>query len=322
MKFIYFTFFTFLFLTSLKSQTACGDDIFNNFQKTHIRDFEEIEKRNNQQIKNYIDSHYGSSASARTTTASINYVIPVVFHVVHLSSDAYGVGTNISYSQIVSQVNALNAAFGKTYPTYNGQTHPSYAQNTNIQFCLAKIAKPSSVSFYTGPGGIENGVMRYSDNALTHHDITTASATSLLGLTHPTLAHFPFTDYLNIWVVADIGGGGSGTVMGYAPKPIMSVYPLDGVVMRSDIIGDNSTGSSYTLGFGLQQGKVLAHEVGHYLNLYHIFQGGCAGANAAGSASDACDLNGDGICDTEPCTTENISCGVPNPYTCSATYTT
>ena len=241
---------------------------------------------------------------------------------VHLSGDAYGVGTNISYNQIVSQVSALNAAFSKSYPGYNGQTHPSYAQNTNIQFCLAKIAKPSGVTFYNGPGGIENGVMRYSDNTLTHHDITSPSATALLGLTHPIGTYFPFNDYLNIWVVASIGSGGGGTVMGYAPKPLMGVYPLDGVVMRSDIIGDNSTGSSYALGFGLEQGKVMSHEIGHYLNLYHIFEGGCAGANAAGSSADACDLNGDGICDIEPCTTQNISCGMPIPNTCSASYTT
>lgn len=314
--------FSLLFVGYLQSQNQCGDNIFSELQKSSIRNYEEIEQRNNLQIKNYIDNHYGSNASAKTSSVTTNYVIPVVFHIVHLTGDGYGVGTNISYNQILSQVNALNAAFSKSYPIYNGQTHPSYAQNTNIQFCLAKIAKPSSVSFYTGPGGIENGVMRYADNVLANHDITTMSATSLLGLTHPSSNHFPFTDYLNIWVVASIGSGGSGTVMGYAPKPIMGSYPLDGVVMRSDIIGDNSTGSSFALGFGLQQGKVLSHEIGHYLNLYHIFEGGCAGANAAGSATDACDLNGDGICDIEPCTTQNISCGAGVPNTCSATYST
>ena len=305
----------------LKAQHACGDEAFKQLQKNSLPNYEDLQKNNNLAIKHYIDSHYGSSASSRPS-ATTNYVIPVVFHVVHLSGDAYGSGTNISYSQIVSQMDALNAAFGKSYPAYNGQTHPAYAQNTNIRFCLAKTPKPSSVTFYNGPGGVEYGVMRYADNTLAQHNMTNASASALTALTHPTPAHFPFSDYLNIWVVASIGPTGSSVTMGYAPNPLMGSFPLDGVVMRSDIIGDNSAGHNFNLGYGLTQGKILAHEVGHYLNLMHIFEGGCAGSNAAGSTTDACDLNGDGICDTEPCTTQNISCSQPVPNTCTASYAT
>ncbi|MEI8136424.1 MAG: hypothetical protein WCH21_03765 [Bacteroidota bacterium] len=61
-------------------------------------------------------------------------------------------------------------------------------------------------------------------------------------------------------------------IMGYAPLPLMGSYPLDGVIMRADIIGDNSTGNTFALGFGLDQGKVLSREIGHYLNLMHIFE--------------------------------------------------
>lgn len=310
-----------LYACLLSAQHACGDEAFRQLQKNRFRDYEHIQKQNNLSVKNYIDAHYGPASLARPA-ATTTYVIPVVFHVVHLSGDAYGSGTNISYSQIVSQMDALNAAFGKSYPAYNGQTHPAYAQNTNIKFCLAKTASPSSVAFYNGPGGVEYGVMRYANTTLTQHDMTAASANALMGLTHPTAAHFPYSDYLNIWVVSSIGPTGSSVTMGYAPNPLMGSYPLDGVIMRSDIIGDNSTGNSFNLGYGLTQGKILAHEVGHYLNLMHIFEGGCAGSNASGSATDACDLNGDGICDTEPCTTQNISCSLPVPNTCTASYPT
>lgn len=60
--------------------------------------------------------------------------------------------------------------------------------------------------------------------------------------------------------------------------------------MRSDIIGDNTTGNAFSLGYGLTQGKILAHEAGHYFNLMHIFEGRCAGANAATTTSDQCGL--------------------------------
>lgn len=313
-------FFSLSAFLSTAQTPACGDEAIRGLQKKNRRDYDQRVQRMNEQIKYYVDQHSGSATGRPATTAS--YTIPVVFHIVHPAGQAYGTGNNISYQQILSQLNALNAAFAKNYPAYNGQTHKSYSQNTDIQFCLASLAMPSSVSFYNGPGGVEKGVMRYADNALTNHQMSNSDATAMAALTHPTPSHFPFDKYLNIWVVSSIGNGGSGVVMGYAPLPLMGFYPIDGVVMRSDVIGDNSTGNSYPLGYGLTQGKVLVHEVGHYLNLMHIFEGGCAGANAAGSASDPCDLNGDMICDIEPSTTQNINCNAPVPNTCSATYPT
>ena len=305
------------------AQTAsCGDKVIEDLQRRNVKGYDSIMRGMNLRIKQYVDQYPGPLQNRSVTTTTAGITIPVVFHVVHPNGQAYGTGTNISYQQILSQLNALNAAFAKDYPSYNGQSHAPYAQNTDIQFCLASITMPSGVSFYNGPGGIEKGVMRYADNTLTNHQITTASAGALLGLTHPALPYFPFDNYLNIWIVSSIGGSSPGITMGYAPKPLMGSYPLDGVVMRSDVVGDNTTGNTFALGFGLAQGKVLVHEVGHYLNLMHIFEGGCAGANAAGSGADPCDLNGDMICDIEPCTTQNISCNAPVPNTCIASYST
>jgi hypothetical protein len=307
-------------INSLAQMHACGDDAIKDLQKRNRKDYDRETQFMNEQIKYYVDQHSGNNAGRPATTTI--YTIPVVFHIVHPAGQAYGTGNNISYTQILSQLNALNAAFAKNYPAYNNQTHASYAQNAEIQFCLASIAMPSSVSFYNGPGGVEKGVLRYADNTLTNHQMSNADATALGALTHPTANHFPFDKYLNIWLVSSIGGSGPNLVMGYAPRPLMGAYPVDGVIMRSDIIGDNSTGNSYQLNYGLTQGKILVHEVGHYLDLRHIFEGGCAGANAAGSATDPCDLNGDMICDIEPSTTQNISCNAPIPNTCSASYAT
>lgn len=297
----------------------CGHDKINSLLKENVKNYEELERQNNLEIKKYIAEHYAPGIQNRP--ANNNYTIPVVFHIIHPVGQAYGTGANISYLQIQSQIDALNAAFGKNYPAYNGQTHPAYAQNTNIRFCLARLPAPATATFYTGPQGIEYGVRRYADNAVTNNNMSNAGAQALAGLTHPGPTYFPFSDYLNIWVVSNIVNGSAAITMGYATPPQGNVV-LDGIVMRADVTGDNSAGGNYTLGYGLTQGKIMVHEAGHYLNLMHIFQGGCAGANAMGSATDACDLNGDFICDTEPCTTQNIQCSQPIPNTCAANYQT
>ncbi len=307
-----------------KTSWQCADDEIENLNRARIKNYDALLEKANWKLKNFIDANFtgNNKNSGGQNLNAATYTIPVVFHVVHPAGQAYGSGANISYAQIVSQLNALNAAYSKNYPAYNGQSHASYAQNTDVQFCLAQIAMPATANWYVGPTGTEYGVMRYADNTgATNHPITTTGAQQLLAITHPNATYFPFANYLNIWVVNSISGSSGGTVMGYAPRPILSSYPLDGLVLRSDICGDNSTGSSFNLGFGLEEGKVAAHEVGHYFNLYHIFQGGCAGMNAAGAAVDACDLNGDFICDIEPSTTTNVPCG--NVYnTCVANYTT
>ena len=312
---------------TVAAQWQCADEFLDSLTRISVPQYDEIFQHENQKLNNYIKVHLpGSNATLhlknphQLTTAT--YLIPVVFHVIYPANQAYGTGTNISYAQILSQLNALNAAFARDYPNYNGESHPVYAQNTDIQFCMARIPMPGNLNWYNGPGGTEYGVVRYADTSgATNHAIGNAGAQELLDITHPAPAYFPFDDYLNIWVVSSISGGGGGTIMGYAPRPILSTYPLEGLVLRADICGDNSTGNSFALGFGLTEGKVACHEIGHYLNLYHIFQGGCAGMNAAGSAVDACDLNGDFICDIEPCTTTNVPCGVVY-NTCTANYST
>jgi PKD repeat protein len=76
--------------------------------------------------------------------------------------------------------------------------------------------------------------------------------------------------------------------LGYATFPNANNTPTsDGIVIRHDrmgAIGTSSTG-----------GRTLTHEVGHCLNLFHTFQGGCFGA-------------GDGCADTPPAAEANFGC--------------
>ena len=326
--FLYLTIFIIFFYTHLQAQQSsnfiCADEQLTTLLKKVTPGYEQEERQKNLVLKEYINQMLKGAKPVLSNIARTNgdsdFVIPVVVHVIYPAGEPYGTGSNISYAQIRSQLEALNAAFSKSYPSYNNQSHPSYAQDTRIRFCLARLTGDTS-SWAAGPGGTEFGVKRYANTTGDfNHAITFSSATNLLGITHPNANQFPFHKYMNIWLVKTIGGGNN--VIGYAPRPIMSAYPLDGVVMRADVFGDNTTGGNYPLNtFGLSQGKILAHEVGHYLNLYHIFQGGCAGANAAGSLNNACDLNGDMICDIEPSITQNIYCTGDIPNTCTANYT-
>ncbi len=313
------------------SSIVCGDDKMLALQRELLPNYEQRIQENNLKIKEYINRTFVPSNNRSVGVNGITsygmglagdsiYTIPVVIHIIYPNGEAYGSGTNISYAQIRTQLEALNAAFSKSYPSYNGQVHPAYAQNAKIQFCLARNIPTVNTQWAVGPrGGIEYGVMRYADKTGAYnHTITVASANDLLAITHPGKAYFPFDKYLNIWLVKTIDGGNN--VMGYAPRPLMGIYPIDGIVLRADIFGDNTTGGNFALGFNLMEGKILAHEMGHYLNLYHIFQGGCAGTNGPGAAIDACDLNGDYICDIKPCTTQNILCSSGNYSTCNANY--
>jgi gliding motility-associated-like protein len=313
-----------------KPSLVCGDDKLIELQRQLSPIYDQRIQENNLVLKEYIKQSFTQS---NNRTFGVNgvppsgmglpedsiYTIPVVIHIVYPSGESYGTGTNISYAQIRSQIEALNAAFSMSYPIYNGQSHPDYAKNAKIRFCLARKTLSANVSWADGPGGVEYGVIRYPDTlGAYNHLISVSSANQLLSITHPTHNYFPFDKYLNIWLVKNIDGGNN--VMGYAPRPLMGNYPLDGIVLRADIFGDNSTGENFPLGFNLMEGKILSHEMGHYLNLYHIFQGGCSGANGVGAAIDACDLYGDYICDIKPCTTQNVFCNNVNYNTCTANY--
>lgn len=77
---------------------------------------------------------------------------------------------------------------------------------------------------------------------------------------------WPSDQYLNIWV-CDLG-----RTLGYAQMP-GGPSETDGVVVNYTCFGANS------LRYGYNLGKTLTHEVGHFLNLYHTYYGGCAGGD-------------------------------------------
>jgi hypothetical protein len=231
------------------------------------------------------------------------YTIPVVVHVLHRNTESVGQGLNITYAQIQSQINKMNMGFAAQIPS----SGPN-AVDAGIKFCLANI--PMGAPTWTNSS--EPGVMRYSltpsQQPILNHFFSLGGMNQLLSLTHPTASHFPYENYLNIWLIQSISDQNGPNIIGYSPRPILTFFPIDGIVFRSDCFGDNVTSpNNFPLNPALNAGTVLIHEAGHYLSLFHTWQGGCAGLNA----TDCANL-GDAICDTPADTTLNTSACSPN----------
>ncbi len=223
------------------------------------------------------------NARKRQQSTTSKFIIPVVVYVVHNNGPE-----NISDAQVNSQLDALNAAF-------NGQ---------GVQFCLA--TKQGSTLFT----GSTPGIIRIA-SGLTNHLTSQESQLKTLPPPLPLPPSLPGDRYLRIWVVKDIDNN-SG-VVGYARFPGTVPTQMEGIVMRHDVFGnalDTNCGCPNLLPSN-NQGKILAHEVGHYLYLYHTFHGGCTGLLPANCATD-----GDMVCDTPQIAAANTGCPAP-PASCS-----
>jgi hypothetical protein len=185
----------------------------------------------------------GLNSSNKT---NIVYTIPVVVHVIWNNNDQ-----NISDAQIQSQIDVLNEDFRRN--NADKINTPSVflpvAADAEINFCLAS-RDPN--------GAATTGITRTFTNAFSFNgqSSNTAIKTTAGGGRDP----WPRASYLNIWV-CNLGGG----LLGYAQFP-GGTASTDGVVINYSAFGRNGTAQSpYDLG------RTGTHEVGHWLNLRHIW---------------------------------------------------
>lgn len=177
--------------------------------------------------------------------------IPVVVHVVWNTN-----AENISNAQIQSQIDILNEDFRRlnadaanTPADFQG-----VAADSEIEFCLAT----------TDPNGNPtNGITRTQTSVSSFSTNDNMKFNSSGGKDA-----WPAGQYLNIWV-CDISGG----ILGYAQFPGGSAA-TDGVVNDYQYFGNIGTA---TAPFDL--GRTCTHEVGHWLNLRHIWGDGNCNAD-------------------------------------------
>jgi hypothetical protein len=209
--------------------------------------------------------------------------IPVVVHIVYRSSNSTAENTNITDALVQSQIDVLNADFRKL--NADVANTPSVFQaltaDAEVNFCLAR----RDVS-----GNATTGIMRYSSTR------TTAWGTSdaVKKTTSGGIAPWDASKYLNLWICY-IGGG----ILGYAQFP-GGAASTDGVVIDYQFFGvtpNSSTSYPYNLG------RTATHEIGHWLNLRHIW----------GDGTCADDL----VSDTPTQSTSNGGCPTHPHVTCS-----
>jgi hypothetical protein len=206
---------------------------------------------------------FTQSAISKSNFRLVNgkIVIPVVVNVLYKTT-----AENISDALIQSQIdvlnkdfNALNSDFGSTPAEWSG-----IAANVGITFELVKINRKATTKT---SWGTRDAMKKTKQGGL---DPTSPSTT------------------LNFWACT-IGGG----ILGYAQFPGGSLA-TDGVVIDGDYFGLSSAAS-----YPYNLGRTASHEVGHWMNLRHIW----------GDASCGNDL----VADTPVAKTSNF--GVPvYPY--------
>ncbi|MEQ1554192.1 MAG: zinc metalloprotease [Ferruginibacter sp.] len=170
--------------------------------------------------------------------------IPVVVNVVYKTA-----AQNISAAQIASQIAVLNADFAATnadvanVPTiFQGVK----AGNTNIRFVLDQVRRvPTSKTSFT----TNNGMKKSSGGGIAPLSPSTK---------------------LNIWTCNMSGG-----ILGYAQFP-GGAAATDGVVILYSAFGVTTAGAPYN------KGRTATHEVGHWLNLRHIWGDATCGNDQVG----------------------------------------
>lgn len=168
------------------------------------------------------------------------YTIPVVFHVIH----KYG-NENISREQILDGLDVLNETFRKQIPD-TADIHPDFKPihaDCEIEFKLA--TKDPEGNCHSGINRIASSLTNSGDHRVKE------------------LIHWDPSMYLNVYIVSNAAGLAGHAVW---PSDADTIPEWDGIVMGHSYVGRIGTSDQ-------TRSVVFAHELGHYLNLQHIWGG-------------------------------------------------
>lgn len=265
------------------AQRTCGTDAYQSMQFQKNPKLAIKRQLIEDQVQSWIQNQSYNSKSKKAVVT-----IPVVVHVVYSNNNQ-----NISDAQVQSQIVVLNKDYRRSNADASNTptAFQGVAADCEIEFCLAQ-QDPN--------GAATNGITRTSTSTNSFSTNDNVKSTSSGGEDA-----WPRNDYLNIWV-CNLSGG----LLGYATPP-GGPASTDGVVIGYDYFGTVGTVSP-----PFNKGRTTTHEIGHWLDLYHTFNGGCSGTSQSN-----CSTSGDRICDTPPTSSFNYGCPSNSQNTCTETPT-
>lgn len=221
----------------------------------------------------WTEEHYGEVKVNENGKKVVSYVIPVVWHVIHNDGPE-----NISRQTIEEEITRLNEDFQKlnTDIVFAHAAFAGIAADCEIEFRLARLDPD---------GNCTEGITR------TKSTLTYAMDESAKFLPGAESWNRNGRYYLNIWMGVSLENGAGG----YAYYPGTIGMNQDGLVLRYQ-----------------QLGNTVTHEVGHWLNLAHLW--GSTNNPGPGQTPDNCTVD-DGVADTPNtlgqtgCTETSSSCG-------------
>lgn len=221
-----------LYSSAFAQDLPCGAASVNNEQLANPAKAA-IATELDREAAEYTEAEYGHQRG-------VVRVIPIVFHIIHNNGPE-----NISKEQVLDAVRIINEDFRGENPDLSMivDAFSGITADSEIEFRLAK-KDPN--------GNCTDGITR-----------TVSSMTFDAGENVKGLISWNTARYLNVWVVQNIasGAGGYAYYPGNAPS-----QSQEGIVVRNSQLG--SIGTSGGSNFA---SRTLTHEIGHYLNLRHVW---------------------------------------------------
>ncbi|HSI89526.1 MAG TPA: M43 family zinc metalloprotease, partial [Adhaeribacter sp.] len=203
-----------------------------------------------QEIEAFTQKYLRNNTANQRSAAVVS--IPVVVHVLYNTATH-----NISECQIQSQLDVLNEDFRKLN-----------ADNVNTPAIYAGLTADSEIQFVLArrdpDGNATTGITRTATTRTTFSTNDDIKFTSLGG--HDA---WDTRKYLNFWIAPDLRNG-TDQLLGYAQFP-GGPRATDGVVMAFAAFGSRAKCPSGVYYTGYDLGRTTTHEVGHLLNLRHIW---------------------------------------------------
>lgn len=205
--------------------------------------------------------------------------IPVIVHIFH-EGEEYGEGSHLTQEVVIEAIDHLNQVF-------SGLTEDN--NDTFIDFCISNETLSGAQAF---------GILYHDLNEYAPYDGSLSNITTddfYVGLQNAY--SYSVSNYMEIFVAP--------WTTGYAG--FTSVPPSNlGIWIRTSRFGFGTHVTS-----SINNNTTLAHEVGHWCGLFHVFANGWNSYDSCDQASSEtnCSGQGDFVCDTSP-TTTNYSCSV------------